>query len=318
MAEIEERKTDKKMVIALVCLAVIAAAALAIATAGYLREPVRETTVINRTVISTPYQGPIYTGTANGFIITFENGVTFYFTGDTCLFGDMKFLSDYYKPDVTFLPIGNVFTMDPQDAAYATTLINSKFAVPYHYHIFPFLAQNATEFVQRVDTYRQEGKTRTVPIVLEPGVTQDISGIKVTWLGHGSFIFDSVNGTRILVDPWLKPNPDCPPEYKNTSAFKKVDLILLTHGHVDHWELSELVDLTKKYNPVFLTQFELGNYLDHRFSDYNVKGILPWMNKGGHITKDVLVNMVPPGTNVDFMGNMSITMVQAEHSSSPP
>lgn len=318
MAEIEKRKTDKKMVVAFVCLTVIAAAALAIAAAGYLREPVRETTVINQSVISESYQGPIYTGTGNGFIITFENGVTFYFTGDTCLFGDMKFLSDYYKPDVTFLPIGNVFTMDPQDAAYATTLINSKYAVPYHYHIFPFLAQNATEFVQRVNTFWQEGKTRTEPVVLEPGITREISGIKVTWLGHGSYIFDSVNGTRILVDPWLKPNPDCPGEYKDVSSFKKVDMILMTHGHVDHWELSELVDIVKKYDPIILSQFEMANYLDRRFVEYNVKGKLPWMNKGGHITKDVLKNMVPPGINVNFMRNISITMVQAEHSSSPP
>jgi L-ascorbate metabolism protein UlaG (beta-lactamase superfamily) len=318
MAVKEEVKTDKKIVLAMVCLIVISVAALAVATAGYLRQPVRETTIFNQSVINEKFEGPIYTGTGNGFIITFENGVTFYFSGDTCLFGDMKFIADYYKPDVAFLPIGNVFTMDPKDAAYATTLINSRYTVPYHYHIFPFLAQNATEFVQLVNMYRQEGKTKTETVVLEPGVDRDISGIKVTWLGHGSFIFDSVNGTRILLDPWLIPNPDCPGEYKDISAFKKVDLILMTHGHVDHWELYELVQIVKKYDPVILSQFELANYLDRRFTEYNVKGILPWMNKGGHITKEVLRNMVLPGTNVDFMGNMSITMVQAEHSSSPP
>jgi len=70
-------------------------------------------------------RGPIYTGTSNGFIINFENGVKLYFSGDTALFGDMKFvIGDYYKPDIAFLSASDTFTMDPIDAAFATTWIN--------------------------------------------------------------------------------------------------------------------------------------------------------------------------------------------------
>ena len=49
-----------------------------------------------------------------------ENGFKIYHMGDTGLFGDMKLIADYYKPDLILMPIGGHFVMDPQDAAYAT------------------------------------------------------------------------------------------------------------------------------------------------------------------------------------------------------
>ena len=55
-----------------------------------------------------------------GFIIEFENGSKLYHMGDTGLFADMKFIGEYYKPDLVLIPIGGHFVMDPRDAAYAT------------------------------------------------------------------------------------------------------------------------------------------------------------------------------------------------------
>jgi L-ascorbate metabolism protein UlaG (beta-lactamase superfamily) len=73
-----------------------------------------------------------------GFIVELENGFKFYHAGDTGLFGDMKMIGDYYKPDLVMLPIGGNFTMDPKDAAYATReLLKPKYAIPMHYGAHP-------------------------------------------------------------------------------------------------------------------------------------------------------------------------------------
>jgi len=55
-----------------------------------------------------------------GYIIELENGFKIYHMGDTGLFGDMKFIGDYYKPDLALMPIGGHFVMSPKDAAMAT------------------------------------------------------------------------------------------------------------------------------------------------------------------------------------------------------
>lgn len=74
-----------------------------------------------------------------GFIIELENGFKIWHMGDTGVFGDMKWISEYYKPDLVLIPIGGHFTMDPADAAYALReLIKPKFAIPMHYGTNPF------------------------------------------------------------------------------------------------------------------------------------------------------------------------------------
>ena len=61
----------------------------------------------------------------------------------------MKFIADYYKPDLVLLPIGGHFTMDPEAAAYATReLIKPKFAMPMHYGSNPLAKGTAAEYVQ--------------------------------------------------------------------------------------------------------------------------------------------------------------------------
>ncbi len=291
---------------------VIALAALLVAMAGYMKASERRGVEIGeRNVTVTEFEGPIYTGTGNGFVIKFENGRVFYLSGDTCLFGDMKWvMGDYYKPDVAFLTMGNVFTMDSRDAAFATTWVNPRYAVPYHYRIFPFLEQTPDEFVRLVNERRIKGETRAEPIVLESGVEREIEGVKVTWLGHGGFFFVSPTGTGILVDPWLTPNPDTPAEFKDMSVFREVDLVLITHGHLDHFDFDDLRGITELYDPVILSQWEVMGYLQDK-----VPGRYLMMNKGGRITKEV---MEKQGFTVDMPEDMEITLVQAEHSSSGP
>ena len=73
-----------------------------------------------------------------GFIIELENGFRIWHMGDTGVFGDMKWIAEYYKPDLVLIPIGGHFTMDPADAAYALReLIKPKYAIPMHYGANP-------------------------------------------------------------------------------------------------------------------------------------------------------------------------------------
>ncbi len=78
-------------------------------------------------------------GEAVGFVIRFEDGFTVYHAGDTALFSDMKLIGQLYKPDLALLPIGDLYTMGPPEAAKACELINPKRIVGMHYGTFPVL-----------------------------------------------------------------------------------------------------------------------------------------------------------------------------------
>jgi L-ascorbate metabolism protein UlaG (beta-lactamase superfamily) len=82
-----------------------------------------------------------------GYIIELENGFKIYHMGDTGLFGDMKFIGEYYKPDLVLIPIGGHFVMSPADAAYAVkNYLKPKYALPIHYGTIPVLRGTPEEF----------------------------------------------------------------------------------------------------------------------------------------------------------------------------
>ena len=81
----------------------------------------------------------IYTGVATGYVIQFEDGLTAYYAGDTSVFGDMKLIGEIYKPTLGFLPIGDLYTMGPEQAAVACSLVGLKQVVPMHWGTFPAL-----------------------------------------------------------------------------------------------------------------------------------------------------------------------------------
>lgn len=87
----------------------------------------------------------IYLGEPAGFILEAE-GKTIYHAGDTALFSDLSLLADF-DLDLAFLPIGDNFTMGPEDAAKAASLIRAKKAVPIHYDTFPLIQQDPQRFV---------------------------------------------------------------------------------------------------------------------------------------------------------------------------
>ncbi|MBX6369817.1 MAG: metal-dependent hydrolase [Rhodospirillales bacterium] len=99
-----------------------------------------------------------------GFIIELENGFKIYHMGDTGLFGDMKLIGEYYKPDLVLMPIGGHFVMDPKDAAYATReWLKPKYVLPIHYGTIPQLKGTPEEFKAAL------GETKVEVLALQPG-----------------------------------------------------------------------------------------------------------------------------------------------------
>ena len=80
-----------------------------------------------------------YLVSAEGFILQFENDLRVYYAGDTCVFGDMALIREIYQPQIAFLPIGDLFTMGPEEASHAVRLILPATVIPMHYGTFPVL-----------------------------------------------------------------------------------------------------------------------------------------------------------------------------------
>ena len=93
----------------------------------------------------------IYLGVATGYVVTFEDGVTIYFAGDTSIFGDMRLIGEMYQPQIAFLPIGDLYTMGPEQAAKACELLGVKQVVPMHYGTFPALTGTPAKLRELVE-----------------------------------------------------------------------------------------------------------------------------------------------------------------------
>ena len=87
-----------------------------------------------------------YTGNPCGFLVDL-GGLRFYHAGDTGLFYDMKLIGELNPIDVAFLPIGDNFTMGPEDAAKAVELLHPRHVVPMHFGTFAVLEQDPDRFV---------------------------------------------------------------------------------------------------------------------------------------------------------------------------
>jgi L-ascorbate metabolism protein UlaG (beta-lactamase superfamily) len=92
----------------------------------------------------------IYCGMPAG-ILFMNEGKTIYHAGDTGLFSDMKLIGERHPIDLAFLPIGDNFTMGPEDAAYAAKLLNAKTVVPIHFNTFPPIKQDPFKFIELLE-----------------------------------------------------------------------------------------------------------------------------------------------------------------------
>lgn len=90
-----------------------------------------------------------YTGNPCGFLITMD-GKTFYHSGDTGLFYDMKLIGEMNSIDVAVLPIGDNFTMGVDDAVKATEFLKPKMVIPMHFKTFEVIDVEPGDFVSKV------------------------------------------------------------------------------------------------------------------------------------------------------------------------
>jgi L-ascorbate metabolism protein UlaG (beta-lactamase superfamily) len=117
------------------------------------------------------------------------------------------------------------------------------------------------------------------------------NGVRLTWVGHATWILETPSGKRVLIDPWVTGNPVVPEQLADPGP---ADVILLTHGHSDH--IGDVESLAERHSPeAVIAIVELGDYLERR----GVESVVG-MNKGG---------------TVEAAG-IRFTMVPASHSSS--
>lgn len=102
----------------------------------------------------------LYMGMPAGVLLMAE-GKTIYHAGDTGIFSDMKLIGELHPIDLAFLPIGDNFTMGPDDAVLAAKFLQAKQVVPIHFNTFPPIKQDPHRFVDKLEA--KNGK------VLEPG-----------------------------------------------------------------------------------------------------------------------------------------------------
>lgn len=109
----------------------------------------------------------IYGGNPCGFLLTM-GGKTFYHAGDTGLFGDMKIIGELHNIDVAALPIGDNYTMGPEDALHAAVWLRAKTILPMHYNTFPLIQQDVQNYVEALAQKEIKG------VALLPGESLEV------------------------------------------------------------------------------------------------------------------------------------------------
>ena len=92
----------------------------------------------------------LYGGPAAGYVVRMPGGYTFYHAGDTALFSDMQLIAETYRPELAFLPIGDHFTMDPQQAARACRFLEVRKVIPVHWGTFPLLTGTPEQLAKAI------------------------------------------------------------------------------------------------------------------------------------------------------------------------
>ncbi len=107
----------------------------------------------------------VYGGEACGYVITLEDGTRIYNAGDTAVHADMALIGELYEPDIALLPIGDLYTMSPREAAVAARMLRPKWIVPAHYGTFPALTGTPEALREELDKLNVKAEV----VALRPG-----------------------------------------------------------------------------------------------------------------------------------------------------
>jgi L-ascorbate metabolism protein UlaG (beta-lactamase superfamily) len=138
--------------------------------------------------------------------------------------------------------------------------------------------------------------------------------VALTWLGHGSYRFDSPGGKRIYFDPWLE-NPKCPEAEREP---ERVDIMVISHGHGDH--VGSAVEVGRRFSPAVVAVFELATWLESQGVE-NASAL--GMNKGGTVEIDgIKFNMthalhsgglIEDGGRITYLGDAAGYVIEFEN-----
>ncbi|MGA7885036.1 MAG: MBL fold metallo-hydrolase, partial [Acidobacteriaceae bacterium] len=117
----------------------------------------------------------------------------------------------------------------------------------------------------------------------------NLKGVSITWLGHATVLLVTEKGTTVLIDPFIEHNPKYPKGYKLPD---RIDLLLLTHGHMDH--IADALPVAKKHGAHSFGMVEMMGWLESKGLKDGVG-----MNIGGSHT----------------YADVTFTMTEARHSS---
>lgn len=107
-------------------------------------------------------------GNPCGFLLTTNDGRKIYMAQDTGLFGDMKLIGEEGL-DLALVPIGDNYTMGPDDALRAVKMLEPKVVIPIHYNTFDLLKQDENAWAERV-----QKETKTKVVILKPGESYSV------------------------------------------------------------------------------------------------------------------------------------------------
>ena len=108
----------------------------------------------------------VYGGEAAGYVVRLPDRRSVYCAGDTNVFSDMQLIERLYHPELSFLPIGDLYTMSPREAALACKMLDSRKVIPLHFGTFPPLTGRPEQLAELLRDY-----PGTEVWALEPGKT---------------------------------------------------------------------------------------------------------------------------------------------------
>jgi L-ascorbate metabolism protein UlaG (beta-lactamase superfamily) len=123
--------------------------------------------------LTTLGEGAWVTGQPVGYLL-FAEGRTVYHTGDTSLFGDLRLIGEFHRPDLAFLPIGMaaagaITEMNPEEAAVALSWVQARACVPMHYD-----PETQADYPQRFRTLAAQKAPEARVVLLAPGEGMDL------------------------------------------------------------------------------------------------------------------------------------------------